>query len=232
MVNYFMMNCVLGNSDYGSPDFNTVYSWLGVGYGEAHELLHNLNVVDIDYQNCNCYQHLMMHNHQSCSVGYFLSPEEIKTMHSTLSTHSTRKYVTETTYSSTPIQINQNATWSDNLRIYRGLTISNGVTFLLSNELIIPSETDILVTGSGSGFTASGATIHTPHTPHTNSTLDLIVQQNASVTLNSGTTIQNCNVSVQSGSLTLNNANIDISSSGSFSVALGSQLTINQGCIY
>jgi len=226
---YWMMNCVLGNSNYGSPDFNTVYGWLGAGWGEEHELLHWLNLFDIDKDNCDCYQHLMMHNHDTCGCGYFLSPTDIKTMHTTLSTHSTRKYVVETTYSTTPISINQSATWSENLRIYRGLNISNGASFQLTNELIIPSETDILVSGNNTSLTMSGANIHTPHT---NSTLDLIVQQNASVTVNNNTTIQNCNVSVQSGTFTINNSNIDISNTGSFTVATGAQFTMNQGCIY
>jgi len=224
---YWMMNCVVGNSYWGSPSQSTVYGWLNTGRVEAHELAHNLDLDDIHKTNGDCDQHLMMHN--SGGYGNFLSPIEIATMHKALSQSSARRFVTETTYSSTPIAISQNTSWASSIRIYRGLTIQNGAAFQLSSELIIPSETDILVTGSGSNLTASGATIYTPHT---NSTLDLTVQQNASVTLNNGTSIQNCNVSVQSGSLTINNANIDISSSGSFNVAVGATLTINQGSIY
>jgi hypothetical protein len=232
---YWMKNCVVNNNMndpayvLDPPTEQEVYSWVRgeSGLGLAHELGHSLSLAHTSPNTCSCLKHLMMN--QSCGIGHFISPKEIASIHHALCLTSLRRYVTENTYSSTPISINQNITWSDNRRIYRGLSIQGGAAFQLSNELVIPSETDILVTGSGSSFTTSGATIHTPHT---NSTLDLIVQQNASVTLNSGTTIQNCNVSVQSGSLTLNNANIDISSSGSFSVALGSQLTINQGSIY
>ncbi|HNW51572.1 MAG TPA: hypothetical protein PKH79_10860 [Prolixibacteraceae bacterium] len=224
---YWMMNCVVGNSYWGYPSQSTVYSWLNAGRVEAHELVHNLDLGDIDKPNGECDQHLRMHNHDG--YGNFLSPEEIADMHKALSQSNARRFVTETTYSSTPITISQNTSWASSIRIYRGLTIQSGAAFQLSSELIIPSETDIVVTGSGSSFTASGATIHTPHT---NSTLDMIVQQSASATLSDGTTIQNCNVSVQSGSLTINNANIDISSTGSFNVAVGATFTMSQGSIY
>lgn len=221
---YWMMNCVVGNSYWGAPDQGTVYGWLNAGRIEAHELCHNLNLIDIDKPNGECAQHLMMHNSQG--YGNFLNPTEIADMHEALSLFSCRKYVLEDTYSSTPLSIPQNTTWSDNIRIYRGLNIQNSAQFQLTNELIIPSQVDILVQGASS-FIASMATIHTPST---SSTLDLIVQQNSSVSL-TNSTIQNCNVSIQSGALTLNNATIDISNSGNFSVALGSTLTFNSGSI-
>lgn len=221
---YWMMNCVVGNSYWGSPNESTVYGWLGAGRIEAHELCHDLNIIDIDKPNGECAQHLMMHN--SGGYGNFLSPKEIADMHEALSLFSSRKYVLEDTYSTTPLSIPQNTTWSDNIRIYRGLNIQSSAQFQLTNELIIPSQVDILVQGA-SNFIASGATIHTPSTA---STLDLIVQQNSSVTL-TNSTIENCNVSVQSGSLTLNNAIIDIGNNGNFSVEVGSTLTFNSGTI-
>lgn len=221
---YWMMNCVVGNSYWGSPNESTVYGWLNAGRTEAHELCHDLNIIDINKPNGECAQHLMMHNSQG--YGNFLSPKEIAEMHKALSLFSCRKYVLEDTYSSTPLLISQNTTWTDNIRIYRGLSIQNAAQFQQMNELIIPSQVDILVQ-STSSFIASGATIHTPNTA---STLDLIVQQNSSVTL-TNSTMQNCNVSIQSGALVLNNATIDISNSGNFSVDLGSTLTFNSGTI-
>mgnify|MGYP001367908516 CR=1 FL=1 len=230
---YWMMNCVVNNNmndpKYAAnpPSTDEVYGWLDKGRGLAHELGHSLDLGHTSPNDSTCAKHLMMN--KASGYGHFISPLEIANIHHALSLTSLRRYVTETTYSSTPISISQNTSWTSSIRIYRGLTIQSGATFQLSSELIIPSETDIIVTGSGSSFTASGATIHTPHT---NSTLDLNVLQSASVTLSGGTTIQNCNVSVQSGSLTINNANIDISSTGSFNVAVGATFTMSQGSIY
>jgi hypothetical protein len=147
-------------------------------------------------------------------------------MHKALSQSSARRYVTETTYSPSPIQVNQSSSWSSSIRIYRGLNICNGVTFQVNSELIIPSETDIVVTGY-STFSASGATIHTPHT---NSSLDLSVQQSSSVVLTSST-IENCNVSVQSGSLTMTNSTIELGNNSNFSIAQGATFTMNSGSI-
>lgn len=165
-------------------------------------------------------------NNNGCSWGNFLSPINIGLMHHALSHTSARKYVPADTYSNTPISISQNQTWSDNIRIYRGLSIESTAQFQLTNELIIPSQVDILLQGSSS-LIASGATIHTPSTA---STLDLIVQQNSSVNL-TNSTIQNCNISIQSGSLTINNSIIDLSNNGNFSVEIGSTLTFNSGTI-
>ncbi|MCF8359900.1 MAG: hypothetical protein K9H26_14165 [Prolixibacteraceae bacterium] len=222
---YWMVNCVVGNSYWGSPDQETVYGWMKPGRLEAHELAHNFNLDDIHKTNCDCDQHLMMHN--SCGYGNFLSPLEIEKMHKALSQSSARRYVTETTYSQTPIQVNQSNSWSSSIRIYRGLNICNGVTFQINDELIIPSETDIVVTGY-STFLTSGATIYTPHT---NSVLDLIVQQNSDVTL-SNSSIENCNISVQSGSLIITNSTIELGNNSNFSIAQGATFTMNSGCIY
>ncbi|MBN2762563.1 MAG: hypothetical protein JXR41_05700 [Bacteroidales bacterium] len=223
---YWMMNCVVGNPDYGSPNQQTVYNWLEPGRTEAHELAHNLGLGDIHKSNCDCTEHLMMHNGNCGARGNFLSPDEIADMHKSLSQTSARRFVTETTYSSTPIQVNQNTSWSSSLRIYRGLNICNGATIQVNSELIIPSETDIVVT-SYSTFSASGATIHTPHT---NSTLDLTVQQSSCVSL-INSSIENCNVSVQSGSLTLTNSTIELGNNSIFSVTLGATLTVGSGSI-
>jgi len=223
---YWMMNCVVGNSYYGSPDENTVYNWLNPGRIQTHELIHCLNVGDIHEPDGDCAQHLMMHNEGG--YGYFLSPLEITDMHVALSQSSASRYVVETTYSSSPIIISQNKSWSNKIRIYRGLTIQDGATFQLANELIIPSETDIIVTGNGTNFSASGAIIHSPHN---NTTLDVTVQNNATLVLNNNSFIENCNVSVQSGSITINNANIKLSNTGNFTVHTGAQFLMNQGLI-
>lgn len=228
---YWMMNCVVGNNcqnpDWvnNPPTEEEAYSWLGGGMGVAHELTHCFGIGHVSYNDpYHCLDYLM--NNTGYAWGTFISPINIGYMHHALSHTSARKYVPADTYSNTPISVNQNITWSDNSRIYRGLSIQNGAHFQLTNELIIPSQVDILVQGTSS-FIASGATIHTPSTT---STLDLIVQQNSSVTM-TNSTIENCNVSIQSGSLTLNNANIDINNSGSFSVELGSTLNFNSGTI-
>jgi hypothetical protein len=228
---YWMMNCVANNSmndpnlSNDPPSTSEAYDWLKQGRFLAHELGHSLNLMHTSPNNCYCYKHLMMNN--DCGSGHFISPYEIATIHHALSLTSLRRYVTENTYSPTPIPISQNTLWTDSRRIYRGISIHNGTQFQLANELIIPSEADILVTGNSS-FITSNSNIYSPHN---NSTLDLIIQQNSSVVLNN-TTIQNCNISIQSGSLTLNNTNIDISNTGCFEVRLGAQLTLNHGSIY
>jgi len=228
---YWMMNCVVDNNCQNPiwvndpPTEEEAYSWLGGSIGVAHELTHMFGYYHVSANDCtHCLDHLM--NNTGCGWGTFISPEIVGYMHHALSHTSARKYVSADTFSNTPIPVNQNTTLSDNSRIYRGLSIQNGAQLQLTTELIIPSQVDILVQGTSS-FIASGATIHTPSTT---STLDLIVQQNSSVTL-TNSTIENCNVSIQSGSLTLNNATIDISSTGNFSVDLGGTLTFNSGTI-
>lgn len=228
---YWMMNCVVDNNcnnpDWinDPPTWEEAYSWLAAGRVQAHELAHSVGISHVNHNDCShCLDFLM--NNNGCSWGNFLSPINIGYMHHSLSHTSMRKYVPADTYSNVPIQLSQNTTWSDNSRIYRGLSIQNGSLFQLTTELIIPSQVDILLQGTSS-LIASGATIHTPSTT---STLDLIVQQNSSVTM-TNSTILNCNVSIQSGALTLNNATIDISNSGNFSVGLGSTLTFNSGTI-
>ncbi|HET6560203.1 MAG TPA: hypothetical protein VFG54_22940 [Prolixibacteraceae bacterium] len=226
---YWMMNCVVDNNCQNPewindpPTAEEAYSWLSQGRGMAHELVHIFGYGHVSHNYCPyCLDHLMQN--QSCSWGNFISPEIIGMMHHALSHTSARKYVPGDTYSNTPIAISENKIWSDNSRIYRGLSVQNGVQFQLTNELIIPSQVDILVKGTSS-FTVSGATIHTPNT---SSTLDLIVQENSSLTM-TNSTIQNCSVSIQSGALTLDNTIIDISNSGAFSIELGSTLNINNG---
>lgn len=228
---YWMMNCVAGNNCQNPawvndpPTEEEAYSWLGGGMGVAHELTHCFDIGHVSHNDTiHCLDYLM--NNTGHSWATFISPIDIGYMHHALSHTSARRYVPADTYSNTPILVTQNTTWSDNSRIYRGISIQNGSQFQLTTELIIPSQVDILVQGTSS-LIASDATIHTPGT---SSTLDLIVQQNSSVTL-TNSTIQNCNVSIQSGSLTLNNAIIDISNSGNFTVEVGSTLNFNSGTI-
>lgn len=228
---YWMMNCVVDNNCQNPewtndpPTEEEAYNWLSQGRGMAHELVYMFGHLHVNHNdNTHCLDHLM--NNTGSSYGNFISPVIIGYMHHALSHTSARKYVPADTYSNTPIAINENKIWSDNSRIYRGLSIQNGAQFQLTNELIIPSQVDLLVKGVSS-FTVSGATIHTPNT---SSTLDLIDKENSTITM-TNSTIQNCNVSIQSGSLTLNNTIIDISGSGSFSVELGGTLTFNSGTI-
>jgi hypothetical protein len=228
---YWMMNCVVDNVCNNPewindpPTWTEAYSWLSVGRLQAHELAHSFGIGHVSHNDCsNCMDYLM--NNKGCSWGNFLSPKDIGLMHHALSHTSARKYVPADTYSNTPISITQNTTWTDNSRIYRGINIQSGSQLHLTTELIIPSQVDILLQGTSS-FVASEANIHTPSAT---STLDLIVQQNSSVSL-TNSTVENCNISIQSGALTLNNAIIDISNSGSFTISLGSTLTFNSGTI-
>jgi len=222
---YWMMHCVVGNSNWGSPNETTVYNWLKSGRIEAHELCHSLNLGDIHKTNCDCDQHLMMHN--SCGYGNFLSPAEINDMHEALSLNSSRKYVVETVFSNNPIQISSNSIWPQSVRIYRGI-VHNGGTFEIGNELIMPSETDLMATGYAN-LLLNGANIHTPHT---NSLLDFKMTLYSNTTMSNNTTISNCNVELtDNASLTVNNGTINLGTNGTFSMSLGATFFMTQGTI-
>ncbi len=227
---YWMMHCVVNNNmndpDYASdpPTEDEAYSWLRQGRCLAHELGHSLDLVHTNPNTCTCSKHLMMN--QGCGYDNFLSPTEIASMHDALSLGSVRRYVTETTYSSTPYPITTATTWNSNMRIYRGITHSQN-TFSLSNNLIIPSETDFIVTGTAN-LNMSGATISTPHT---NSVLDLKMNSNSTGTI-TNSTISNCNVEITgSSSVTVNNSTFNIGDGGSFKVNVGATFVMNQGTI-
>jgi hypothetical protein len=220
---YWMLNCVVGNSNWDSPSEETVYSWLQPGRIEAHELAHNLNLDDIDEPNGDCAEHLMMHN--SGGYGNFLSPLEIATMHRALSFTSARRYVPEDTYSSTPIQVSQNVTWDEDMRIYRGINIINGATLDIQNNIIIPSETEIAVTGS-SDLIVDGSIISTPHTDD-----ELDISINNSEANISNSTIMNCNFETNSAVINLDNSSLELGNSGEFVINIGSELLMTNSII-
>lgn len=220
---YWMMNCVVGNSDHGSPSRSVVYDWLKVGRIQAHELCHNLNLGDIDYPGtCTCAQHLMMHN--ACGYGNFFKPQEISDLHIALSALSSRKYVSSTIYSSTPYSISNNTTWGISLRIYRGINHTSG-TFELTNLLIMPVETNFVSTGSAN-LSLNGATLSTPHI---NGAPKLQALQNSNVSI-SNSTLNNFDVEVKnSANLTVSNSTLNIRNA--FTVEQGAEFTMTSGKI-
>lgn len=223
---YWMMNCVVGNSNWGSPNEATVYDWLKVGRIQAHELAHNLNLDDIDYPGtCTCAQHLMMHN--ACGSGNFLSPVEIADMHTALSALSSRKYVSSTTYSSTPYSISTNTTWGISLRIYRGINHTAG-TFQINNVLIAPAEVDIVATNSAY-LEFNNATLSPANT---NSRPELRAESNATIEINNST-ISDFDVSIEDNAdIIINNSTINIPYGGSFATEQGTVFTMNSGLIH
>lgn len=221
---YWMMNCVVGNSYWGSPSEATVYDWLKVGRIQAHELAHNLDLGDIDNDSCWCTEHLMMHN--SCGSGNFLSPEEIADMHTALSALSSRKYVSSTTYSSTPYSISTNTTWGISLRIYRGINHTAG-TFQVNSELIAPAEVDIVASNSAN-MVFNNATLSPAHT---NAVPEIRATSNATIELNNST-ISNFEVSIEDNAkIIINNSTINIPASSIFSTEQGTEFTMTSGLI-
>jgi hypothetical protein len=236
---YWLMNCVVDNK-MGDPKFSNpvptlqdVQYWArSGGKGLAHELGHSLSLEhpsgDLNECDHGCKKHLMMN--KECNTGVYISPHEIRKIHYAASTSSLRRYVPEYVHSDYPIIINQTNTWTTDIRIYRGLTITNGATFTLGNELIIPSECNIIVSHD-SQLDLLGALIHTPHT---NSALDLVVMGTVNIT---NSTIKNSRIVVNSGSIlnliTSNDATkhneIFLGSNGSFSVEQGAEFTVDIG---
>jgi len=222
---YWMMNCIVGNSNEGSPSSSEVYDWLKVGRIQAHELCHNLNLGDFDYpETCICAQHLMMHN--ACGSGNFLSPLEVSDMHTALSALSSRKYVSSTTYSSTPYSISTNTTWGISLRIYRGINHTAG-TFQINNVLIVPAEVDIVTTNSAH-LIFNNATVYPART---NAVPELRAESNATIEINNST-ISNFEVSIEDNAkIIIKNSTINIPSGRIFSTEQGTEFTMTSGLI-
>ena len=228
---YWMMNCVVGNNcnypewENDPPTEEEAYSWLGAGNGVAHELAHSLDLYHVSHNNCDdCIQHLMNNTH--CRIANFLSPLEIGTMHKALSLSSARKYVPADTYSSTPFSISQNKTWDDDMRIYRGINVNNGAILEILDNLIVPSETEITVTG-GSELIIGGSNITTPHT---NSSLSITFNQNSTASIENSS-IENCDVNVESANLTLDNSTIELGVNSEFVINSGSEFLMTNSTV-